>query len=477
MPRLAQRDRDRGLLQHRRQRAPQIGDHRGEAALQVVVPVGRIGVRAPRLQERGELARHLHQRGVQRLRMHVRRIGPVRQHVLPAVDRLQQQEIGTCATPAWPGAVMRAASASPRWFSMPDSSAISPASGGAAEHTSAGGIQRSSSMTRLSAVTSVMRASADAQVAGAFLGLQQIAHAAGAPTCSSAGVGRGGVGVVRLERVARHSGLRCAVSATSTAPAWRIGSARYTSTLRALSGTSSGGGWSASPGMHERRAVLEHAGRPSARANRPVPSRSRSSAYSTRPQGCGRSACTRLRTSCSDPAVLLLEVLRAQEHAFLPDHAVGPAHRSESPQPDCIIAEARPSLQRFVAARPRNVMAGGGGGGQAMIGGSGSGGSRPRPREGRNRSGPGVVRQTMAGRPCAFSPDGLPAGGSRNGETTKRGTFCCPAASASMKLWDTKPRAFPDLAEMLQSSCSRLTAERGGTNPCQPVNMTGRAHA
>ena len=39
----AQRDRDRRLLQHGGQRPPQIGDDRGEAALQIVMAIGRIG--------------------------------------------------------------------------------------------------------------------------------------------------------------------------------------------------------------------------------------------------------------------------------------------------------------------------------------------------------------------------------------------------------------------------------------------------
>ena len=41
------------------------------------------------------------------------------------------------------------------------------------------------------------------------------------------------------------------------------------------------------------------------------------------------------------PAVLLLEMLRAQEHAFLPDHAVSPAHRPNFPRSDCIFAQRR----------------------------------------------------------------------------------------------------------------------------------------
>jgi hypothetical protein len=86
MPCVAQRDRDRCGLQHRRQRSPQVCDHRGKTPLQVVMPIRWVGIRPPRLQEGGELARHLHQCGVQRLRMQVRRIGPMRQHVLPAVD-------------------------------------------------------------------------------------------------------------------------------------------------------------------------------------------------------------------------------------------------------------------------------------------------------------------------------------------------------------------------------------------------------
>ncbi len=58
---LLQRDRDRGLLEHRRQRSAQIGDDRRKAALQIVVAVGGVVVGPPRrLGEGGELAGHLH---------------------------------------------------------------------------------------------------------------------------------------------------------------------------------------------------------------------------------------------------------------------------------------------------------------------------------------------------------------------------------------------------------------------------------
>jgi hypothetical protein len=57
---------------------------------------------------------------------------------------------------------------------MPDSSAISPASGGVAEHTS----DRNPPAQDDPAIggDSFTRASPDAQIAGAFVGLQQVAH-------------------------------------------------------------------------------------------------------------------------------------------------------------------------------------------------------------------------------------------------------------------------------------------------------------
>ncbi len=153
---------------------------------------------------------------------------------------------------------MRAASASPRWFSMPASSATRPASGCTAEQTNAGGIQRSSRITRRSAVTSVMRASADAQIAGAFLGLQHVAQ----PRAADLQLGRdggGGLGVVRLERMRAVTAFGTVVGdfhPAGLADRQRQIHQRVARAVRDIERRRMVG----LAGQHERRAVLEHAG-------------------------------------------------------------------------------------------------------------------------------------------------------------------------------------------------------------------------
>ena len=77
--------------------------------------------------------------------------------------------------------------------------------------------------------------------------------------------------------------------------------------------------------QRERRAVLEHTRR---LRQRKTPGRQQVAIHRHLRQAPGmgpqrRGALARQRLQ---PAVLLLEMLRAQEHAFLPDHAVGPRH-------------------------------------------------------------------------------------------------------------------------------------------------------
>src|SRR6516162_7681065 len=96
-----QRDRNGVRLDYRRQRAPQVGNHRGKAALQIVVPVRGIGVWPPRrLGECGQLAGHLNKGGIEVLGVNVAGIGPVGEQLLPTVDRLQQQKVGDLANAA-----------------------------------------------------------------------------------------------------------------------------------------------------------------------------------------------------------------------------------------------------------------------------------------------------------------------------------------------------------------------------------------
>ena len=116
----------------------------------------------------------------------------------PLID-CSSRKSATCATPAWPGAVMRAASASPRWFSMPDSSAISPASGAAARTHQR---RRDPSLIQDDAAIGGDLGDArqaDAQIAGALLGLEQVAQAQPADL-QLRRLRRGGMRVVGLER-------------------------------------------------------------------------------------------------------------------------------------------------------------------------------------------------------------------------------------------------------------------------------------
>jgi len=78
-------------------------------------------------------------------------------------------------------------------------------------------------------------------------------------------------------------------------------------------------------GDDEHRAVLEHAGaggqRETAGGEQVAIDGERGHAPGVRAQHAGAAADERFQ-----PAVLLLEVLGSEEHALLPDHAVGPAH-------------------------------------------------------------------------------------------------------------------------------------------------------
>ena len=61
--------------------------------------------------------------------MDVPGVGPMRQQFCQRLIDCSSRKSATWATPAEPGAVRRAASASPRWLSMPANSLISPDSG------------------------------------------------------------------------------------------------------------------------------------------------------------------------------------------------------------------------------------------------------------------------------------------------------------------------------------------------------------
>ena len=224
---------------------------------------------------------------------------------------------------------MRAASASPRWFSMPDSSAISPASG-----ARGGTDQRRRNPPFIQDDAAIggdlgHARQADAQIAGAFVGLQQVAHAQPADL-QLRRLRRRRMRVVRLERprgVAALGGAVGDLDRARLADRQREIDQHVARALRQLERRRMVG----LAGQRERRAVLEHAGgggeRETAGAEQVAIERVFHQAPGMRPQRLHAAAHKLLR-----PAILLLEVLRAQEHALLPDHAVRPAHRSASPK-------------------------------------------------------------------------------------------------------------------------------------------------
>jgi hypothetical protein len=103
------------------------------------------------------------------------------------------------------------------------------------------------------------------------------------------------------------------------------GSASTTMTLRASGATSSGSGSSSSGRQHEGRAVGQD---PAAGAQRQLAERELvlvDLQFGKAP-AVGPQRATRLSSWLCQVAVVLLQVLRLQQHAFGPDHLVLPRH-------------------------------------------------------------------------------------------------------------------------------------------------------
>ena len=261
--------------------------------------------------------------------MQVGRVGPVRQHVLPAVDRLQQQEVGDLrdtrlARRGHPrGQRLAALVQHPRQL------------GDQAGQRRGGGThqrRRDPSLIQDDAAIGGDLGhprQADAQIAGALVGLQQVAQAQPADL-QFGRLRRCRVRVVGLERPCGVAALGGAVGDLDRARLadrqrqvdQHVARAVRQFERRRMVGLA---------GQRERRAVLEHAGggceREAAGAEQVAIQRVVHQPPGMRPQRLHAAAHQLLR-----PAILLLEVLRAQEHALLPDHAVRPAHRSASPE-------------------------------------------------------------------------------------------------------------------------------------------------
>ena len=257
--------------------------------------------------------------------MDVAGIGPMGEQLLPAVDRLQQQKVvdlGDAARAA--GAVSRAASASPRWLSIP---------GELGDHAGQRQRRRAHERRRNPALVEggppVRRhlgdaGETDAEIARALLRLEHVAQSQ-TGDLQRRRLRRGGVRVVSFELAQRVAAFAAVHGDLDSSGLADRGGEIDDGIARAL-GQIERRRMIGFARDRERRAVLEDADR---RAQRKPAGRQQvaidrhlDDAPGVRTQRRRAGPHQHLQ-----PAILLLEMLGAQKHAFLPDDPVRPCHR------------------------------------------------------------------------------------------------------------------------------------------------------